>query len=215
MEELAVLATWYQWIGLVALLFSMVVSFVHLLRLIRAGRPVDYSRPEGSIPEGIRYSFTTAMNPAKKESAFLHLPTYFSGIMYHLGVFFTLLLFVVMIFRGTTAGLPLSYWLAVVPIVGGGAGAWLLIKRLADPMMRRLSTPDDYISNLLVTLFQLTAVLSLLTEGNTMLFLLSGGMLLLYFPLGKLKHAIYFFAARYYLGVFYGSRAVWSKPSKP
>ena len=28
-------------------------------------------------------------------------------------------------------------------------------------------------------------------------------------PLGKLRHAVYYFAARYHLGFFYGWRNVW------
>jgi hypothetical protein len=41
------------------------------------------------------------------------------------------------------------------------------------------------------------------------LYFIAISLLFLYFPLGKLKHAIYFFAARYQLGFFYGWRGVW------
>jgi hypothetical protein len=35
------------------------------------------------------------------------------------------------------------------------------------------------------------------------------GVLFLYLPSGKLKHSLYFFAARYHLGFFYGWRGIW------
>jgi nitrate reductase gamma subunit len=38
-------------------------------------------------------------------------------------------------------------------------------------------------------------------------------ILFLYLPFGKLKHAVYYFAARYHLGFFYGWRNTW-KPKK-
>jgi len=205
---------WYQWLGLISFSGCMVISAVHVVRLIRMGKPADYAVPAGSIPDGIRYSFTTGMSPVKKESAFLHLPTYFSGIVYHLGLFFTIILFIAVVFRGTAEGLPIRMALAAVPLAGGIGGIILLLKRVASPMLRKLSTPDDYISNVLATLFLLTAAAALTATAFAWLFLVAGSVLWCYFPLGKLKHAIYFFAARYYLGVFYGSRGVWGKHIK-
>ena len=38
---------------------------------------------------------------------------------------------------------------------------------------------------------------------------LAAAALFFYLPLGKLKHLVYFFAARYQLGIFYGRRGVW------
>jgi hypothetical protein len=32
---------------------------------------------------------------------------------------------------------------------------------------------------------------------------------MLYIPAGKLRHTVYFFAARYHLGYFFGWRGVW------
>lgn len=75
--------------------------------------------------------------------------------------------------------------------------------------LRSLSNPDDYLSNILVTLFQAGTILTLyLPEVRASYFILAS-ILFLYIPLGKLKHVIYFFAARYHLGFFYGWRGVW------
>jgi len=41
----------------------------------------------------------------------------------------------------------------------------------------------------------------------------TAALLLLYIPVGKLRHLVYFFAARYQLGYFYGWRGSWP-PSK-
>jgi hypothetical protein len=75
--------------------------------------------------------------------------------------------------------------------------------------MRALSNPDDYISNLIVTLFQLATAAVLFWPQLFPVYFVLTALLLLYIPLGKLKHAIYFFAARYQLGYFFGRRNVW------
>jgi hypothetical protein len=75
--------------------------------------------------------------------------------------------------------------------------------------LRDLSAPDDYISNLLVTFFQFMTGFVIARHQLYPVYFLLSSLLLLYFPLGKLKHAIYFFAARYHLGFFYGWRGIW------
>ena len=83
--------------------------------------------------------------------------------------------------------------------------------------LRSLSNPDDFISNLLVTLFQIFTLLVISTPlllssyRPTVLksYYLIFTLLMLYLPVGKLRHTVYFFAARYHLGYFFGKRGVW------
>jgi hypothetical protein len=75
--------------------------------------------------------------------------------------------------------------------------------------LRDLSDPDDYISNLLVTIFQIMTGLVILMHRLVPAYFIMASLLLIYFPFGKLKHSIYFFAARYHLGFFYGWRGIW------
>ena len=84
---------WYHYLTLASLGVCMAASLVHLIRLIRLGKPIDYAPAAGKTGPAIQYSFTGAMSPSKKESAFLHLPTYTAGILYHLGTFLSILLF--------------------------------------------------------------------------------------------------------------------------
>jgi nitrate reductase gamma subunit len=98
-------------------------------------------------------------------------------------------------------------------MAAGISGLAILVKRISKHELRSLSNPDDYISNILVTAFQLVSTLALIIPAYAPVYFIVASMLLLYFPLGKLKHAVYFFAARYHLGFFYGWRNVW--PPKP
>jgi hypothetical protein len=199
---------WYQWIALISLGICLLCSLFHIFRLIRLGKPREYAPVAGNVGGAIRYSFTGAMNPMKKESAFLHLPTYTAGIVYHLGSFLSILLFLT---SWTSFSFPetIAWIIASFLLVSFACGTGILIKRIVKKDLRALSSPDDYLSNLLVTIYQGITALQVVTQFSSPVYYLVASLLLLYFPLGKLKHAYYFFSARYHLGLFYGRRGVW------
>jgi len=214
---------WYHWLSLAALLISLTSLLFHFIRLIRKGAPVDYATAAGSATAGIRYAFTGAMSPKKKESAYLHLPTYTAGLVYHAGTFLTILIFLLSfpLFQMSEPRGWDTLWLimAILLIPSALSGAGILIKRANSGLLRKLSNPDDYVSNLLVTIFQVSTIIILLAKSGLafndgsktgeIVYYLLATVLLLYIPLGKLKHLIYFFAARWHLGWFYGRRGVW------
>jgi hypothetical protein len=207
---------WYQWMALAALGFCLILLLLHLIRLVRLGKPVDFSRPAGMTGKAIRYAFTGAMSPTRKESAFLHLPTYTAGLLYHLGTFLSLFLFFFFI-----SGMKPEGWLAKCVVaflcISALSGIAILFKRIIKKELRALSNPDDFISNFLVTIFQFITITVLIfpivlsSYSLTILpsYYLIFTILMLYIPAGKLRHTIYFFAARYHLGYFFGWRGVW------
>jgi len=200
--------TWYEWITVGALGVSLGVSLSVILRLIRLGTPRDNAPAAGKTGPAIRYAMTGAMNPAKKESAYLHLPTYIAGMLFHLGTFLSLVVFLFVWIR-----FPFPEWvrisLACFLAITAACGIGILLKRTMKKELRDLSNPDDYISNILVTLFQTGTLLILFIPELLPVYFILASMLFLYMPIGKLKHVIYFFAARYHLGFFYGWRGVW------
>jgi nitrate reductase gamma subunit len=148
------------------------------------------------------------MNPVKKESAYLHLPTYIAGICYHIGTFLSFGLTPVIILRII---LP-PYLLIIIGsgiLISIGCGTGILVKRIVTGKLRHLSSPDDYLSNLLVTLFQVVTFVVIIKGSLFSSYFIFLSLLLLYIPVGKLKHLLYFFAARTQLGNFYGRRGVW------
>jgi len=209
--------TWYTLFFLISLLIGLANLTYHLTILLKSGNTPDYAPPSGGIPSGIRYSFTGAMSPVKKESAFLHLPTYTAGMIYHLGTFLSVILIFFML-ADVVFPPALSWGLAAFLLVSALCGISILVKRMIKKGLRELSNPDDYISNVLVTVFQILTGLTMAlgTVFKPWLFL-TAGLLLLYIPIGKLKHLLYFFAARWELGLFYGRRGVWPpvKNQKP
>lgn len=180
----------------------------HWARVFFNAKTEDFTQPKGALLPAVAYSLTGAMMPGKKETAFLHLPTYSMGLIYHLGSFLSI------------AWLPVHFfeWRIPEPVMTGCAltlipsvlsGLFILIKRIRVAPLRHLSSPDDYFSNGLVTLFQAVSSLVLFGAAPVWLVLSTAGLIFLYIPAGKLRHVIFFPVARFYLGWFYGRRGVW------
>lgn len=205
--------TLYKIISIAALLICFLTLAFHLIRLIRLGLPKDYSKKKGDLNKAIPYSFTGAMNPLIKESAYLHLPTYTAGILYHSGTFICLVLYFLFL-ADTGFSKTIQLILICVLAITSLSGLGILIKRITIKKLNHLSNPDDYISNLLVTVFQILTLIVLIKESYFAYYFVFAGLLFLYLPVGKLKHSLYFFAARYHLGLFYGWRGIWPLKSQ-
>lgn len=210
-----------QYLAIAATLYCIVSLLVHFIKIVRLGAPKDKSEPSGSVKEGVIYANTRAMMPTEKESAYLHIPSYAVGMLFHIGLFCSLLFFVLSFFPFFNNWIGESCWrwvLAIPPAIGAVCGLILFFRRLLSKDLKVLSMPDDFISCGLVTLFLLmtTFYLSLSTccGSITILYYISSILLLLYLPLGKLRHVVYYFAARYHLGFFYGWRNVWPNHEK-
>lgn len=188
-------------------IFLAVSTFI-LGQVVRAAKTYDFAAPKGKLLTGVLYSLTGAMSPFKKESAYLHLPAYTMGVLYHLGIFFSFFWLLLHFFKVATPP-PVKYGSASALLVATLCGIIILIKRILNPQLRYFSCPDDYFSNILVTGFLALNAVSILYSPMIPVFFVYSGILFLYIPLGKLRHAIYFVTTRIYLGLFYGRRGVW------
>ncbi len=203
---------WYIIAALAALLICIISFAFQFFNLIKAGAPRDLSEKSGDLSGAILYSYTKAMMPKHKESAYLHMPTYAAGLIYHMGTFLSLALFVaLLIFRFAGVEIPgiISLSIAVLLIITSLSGFGILLKRIVKKDLRYLSGPDDYISNLLTTMIQLLSALYLLFPATEPVYFVFAALLFLWMPVGKTKHVLYFFSARYHLGYFYGWRGTW------
>lgn len=204
---------WHIIIALAALAISVAMLLIQLIKLISAGKPKDLSKGSGNISAGVAYSYTKAMSPMEKESAYLHLPTYAAGMIYHAGIFASLLLF--LLFISSLFEIPhgISIIAGAILIISGLCGLAILFKRFINAGLRSLSGADDYISNFLTTLAIFATAAFLLFERAEVLYYLIVSALLLWIPLGKTRHLLYFFFARYHLGYFFGKRGTWPPKS--
>jgi len=179
----------------------------HLSRVLaRPFRP-ERARPAGSPTAGVRYAFTTGMMPWAKESTRIHLLAYLRGIVFHIGIGAGFLGLVLGLWAPS---LPVGYRLLLVAAlaVGGLAGWGGFAARFVEPGLRALSTPDDFISVALVSLFLTAGALAWWDARWMGVFLLLGAATLVAIPFTKIRHCCYYFFSRYFFGLFYGRRGV-------
>lgn len=184
------------------------------LRTRAWGRRALHAPPAGDAAAGARYAFTKGMLPQAKESVRTHLPSYAAGVVFHTGVFasFGLLVASLAGFAPGTSGLVRLG--GAVAAAGALAGLGLLGKRVASPVLCGLSCPDDYVANLLTTTFEALAAVAAFLPGAREAWLVAGAALLLYVPIGKIRHCLLFFPARNELGRFFGRRGAFPPASR-
>ena len=92
-------------------------------------------------------------------------------------------------------------------------GCYRMYRRISDKTMRAISTPDDYFSLALLTVWFAFGVLAAPNdiangEGVMLTFFLLTAFFLIYVPFSKIGHYLYYPITRYYLGRSLGYRGV-------
>jgi hypothetical protein len=167
----------------------------------------DLSQPKDTAARGILYAFTLGMAPWAKESTRIHSMAYLRGIAFHIGIFAGL------------AALLASPWFdrlpdmvrilfAVVTGLGTIMGAAGGIMRIVEENLKAISTPDDHAAVWLVTLFLGAMTVALLSPVWVPAMWLVSAAMLVYAPVGKIKHCIYFYFGRLFFGTHLGRRGI-------
>lgn len=198
---------WALTIFLLGVAWRLVGSF-----LIARNR--DLARPKGTAfaKAGMRSMIMRSIPPheLEKNITFQHL----TGYAWHLGYFATLLLFGphVPFFKQFLGfgwpTLPNTFILVIAGFTLAILVA-LIIRRVIHPVMKKISTLDDWLSVFIATLplvtgflsYSHTSVFGLRYETMLGLHILSIEALLVWFPFGKLMHLFYTFPSRYQIGV--------------
>lgn len=191
----------------VAFVVSIAALTWQARRALSQGRPRAEAPARGHARDGVVYAFGRGMSPWAKESARLHPAVYVAGVLYHIGIIASIG------FAGLAmAGAPWLDGLSVVaaPLLALSlvAGIALLVRRIATPGLRAVSSPDDYASNVAATLLPASALVAVASGAYTPSLLIVATVVFLYAPLGKIRHCVFFFLARTRFGRLLGRRGV-------
>lgn len=205
-----------------ALQWSVIIFVVGmLLRLfgtvfMMRNKVLSKPRKEDWVKGGLRTTMTRFLPAPVFENRIRF--QFIAGYVWHIGFFITLLFLElhILFFKGlfgiSWPGLPNN----VVMVVGGVTAAVLialLIRRMTHPVLRAISSFDDYFS-LLVTLAPLLtgmfayAHIGARYETLLAMHLLSVALLLIWIPFGKLIHMVMIFPSRYQQGAKFERRGV-------
>lgn len=179
-------------------------QFFRLLKYKKV-RPIII--PRGSMNRAALYALTRGLLPWEKESTRRHYLVYGAGLIYHSGIFGAFLWLASLVF---SMSLPQIIRLFLAGIISAGAisGLGLFGRRVFSSWLRSLSYPDDFVANLLVDSFLATAAISLFRPLVVPLFLILSILLILYLPLGKIRHCVLFFPSRLIFGRYFGQRDI-------
>jgi nitrate reductase gamma subunit len=102
-------------------------------------------------------------------------------------------------------------WLFLLASVAAFLGIiMLMVRRLVDPVLRKISSPDDYIGVTITFMVLLTGCLAMQESwaGLRAFHMLWVEILMVYFPFSRLMHAFTFVFSRGYSGAMFGRRGV-------
>ena len=196
-----------RYIVILSICISFVILCFLVIKAINFNKIDPYTGVRGNALKGVIYALGMGLAPWEKESAVKHLPTYLAGILYHLGVF-AAMFFLISLLIPFQMGPFVIVILRIFILIGIFCGIGLFIKRSLKPHIKKISCPDDYASNLLVDGFLIISLIDTY-RGNLRAILFAVAIILvLYIPLGKIRHCFFFFYSRILFGLFFGRRGV-------
>jgi len=197
----------------------VIMAVVYTLRLIwifrfKAGRDRQMATgmPDTSKKKGIIYSWANIFTPWEMESTRKHLIIYIQFVIFHLGVTCAILL---SFFIPYTPELMESKILVTIfQVIIGLAfliGLYRIYRRISQKVMRAISTPDDYFSLTLITVWFAFATLSVPNDTSSgemilIIYFWLTAFFLIYVPFSKISHYLYYPITRYYFGKTMGHR---------
>ena len=197
----------------------LIMAIVYILRLrwlltFKAGkeRQPETGLPGTTMKKGILYSWANIFMPWAMESTRVKFLIYLQFAFFHIGV--TLAILLSFLIPYAPGSLQIPYVTIGFQILIGLAcviGALRIIRRLGSKYMRAISTPDDYFSLILLTVWFFFATLSVPNNGGTiqLIYFLLTAFFLIYVPFSKISHYLYYPFTRYYFGKTMGYRGTY------
>jgi nitrate reductase gamma subunit len=200
----------------------LIMACVYALRIIwllhfKAGR--ERQAPTGQFrtnrARGVVYSWMNIAMPWAMESTRRKSLFYVQFVVFHLGVVAAIgLSFVIPYAPGLLESGAVVLIFQVVIGLAFLVSLLRLYRRVTDKYMRAISSPDDYFSLALLTVWFFFAVFAAPNrpeQGEAVLlaFFILTAFFLIYVPFSKISHYLYYPFTRYYFGKTMGYRGVY------
>ncbi|MEN8150347.1 MAG: hypothetical protein ABFS86_11025 [Planctomycetota bacterium] len=208
----------YAALGVMILVYALRIAW--FLRF-PAGKERQPPTGVGSVPNrrGILYSWFIVANPTGMESYRKHRFVYAQFVVFHAGVVAAITMSFVIADAPALMDSAVVVGLFRITIWGACAvGVMRIIRRVGSPYLRAISSPDDYFSVVLLTVWFAVAALAAphgaaakqaAGEGLLITYYAVQTFFLLYVPFSKISHYLYYPFTRYYLGKSLGRRGVY------
>ena len=204
----------------VALGFMALVYIIRIIWFLRHKAGGERQAPTGlpgtTPAKGILYSWANVAMPWAMESTRRKPFMYAQFVIFHLGVVAAIgLSFIIPYAPGLLLDNP-GFVMFLQVLMGAACliGVMRMIRRVGSRYMRALSSPDDYFSLALLTIWFFFAVLAApndVTRGewHLLTYFLLTAFFLIDVPFSKISHYLYYPFTRYYFGKSMGYRGVY------
>jgi nitrate reductase gamma subunit len=208
-----------HWVALVvmAIVYTMRIRWLLSFNLAK-----DKSAPgnpgQSNKERGARYSFFNvampwSMESTRKPKGFVF---YISFVLFHMGVVAGITLAFVSTIAPDFLRVPVVGYTTLVFIVAAFlVSVYRVFRRALRPLMRLISTPDDYFSLIMLTVWfglgactqaYLMGIWGMTSETLLVAYLYLTSFFLLYVPFSKISHYLYYPFTRTYIGRALGQR---------
>jgi nitrate reductase gamma subunit len=198
----------------IALAF-MVVAYTIKIRSILKKPAVSEGTPaRGNHKKAIQYSFLLLARPDEMESTRKHWFRWIEFAIFHVAMALGIIVAFTMpwahdYMKGAFVVFSQQMIFGLAALIGISR----LVRRITDPAMRAISSPDDYFCLVLLSAWMVSGVMN--APQASAFWLLSYFFLatffLFYVPFSKISHYICWPFMRYYMGKHFGHRGVYPK----
>jgi len=197
---------------LIALGILVLLYAIKIRQLIRLPMPAEGTAADRATTDGraVAASYASILTPTALESTRQHWGRWLAFAGYHLGILVAILATFTIPFTPALMTKPVRVFCAATILIGLLAGFLKIAWRLTIPELRVISKPDDFFGLAVLQLWFLVAIPAILLDhiGWLTVYFVITALLLVYVPLSKISHYIYWFFSRYLIGQKYGRRGV-------
>ena len=202
-----------------ALIFMAIVYSLRIRWLFKfkggRERQAPTGLPDTTRRKGIMYSWAAIAMPWTMESTRKKSFFYSQFVIFHLGVVTAILLSFVIPYAPSV--LEYSTIVLIFQISIGAAfivGCGRIVRRITSKYVRAISSPDDYFSLILLTVWFGFAFFAVpnnyhQAEGILLTYFILTAFFLMYVPFSKISHYLYYPFSRYWFGKSMGYRGVY------
>jgi nitrate reductase gamma subunit len=200
--------------GFMALVYVLRIRWLLKYRASRDKQAPSENRGDSSF-RGIVYSWANIALPWSMESTRRMFFFYVQFVIFHLAMAANIGMSVVIPYApGMMKPMIVVRLLQILFASAFLIGCYRMYRRISDPSMRLISTPDDYFALGLLTVWSFVSIFAApnrpdLGEGPLMVYFLMTAFFLVYVPFSKISHYLYYPFMRFYFGRTMGYRGVY------
>ncbi len=208
-----------HWIALVvmAVVYTLRIRWLLSFKLAAdksaPGNPAQSDKKRGARHSLLNVAMPWSMESTRSRKGF---GFYLSFVIFHLGVVAGIALAFVSTIAPDVLRLPAVGWTVMALVVGAFlVSLYRIARRTLRPLMRLISTPDDYFSLFMLTGWfalgaatqaYLMGIWGMTSETLLVAYLYLTSFFLLYVPFSKISHYLYYPFTRIYIGRALGHR---------